>query len=338
MPGISVSKICVPFGGGGIDWSSYWATRTPSALVLTALSPTSIKVDWTNAGAEDYDGHSAERSEDGVTYAEIDTIPIGTNTFTDTELDDSTLYYYRIRAYKISNGITMYSDYSSIETEETIYYPDKIATLNMWNDISQETDYENNDPITSVHDFSGNDYHITSSSAGRRPLYITNVLNGQPSARFDGVDDYIRNTAVSIPATKTMFLVFNKISSASNVLVYHYYSGLILGLKDDKIRVSTDGPLDADSPEIANGTPYIVSVVVNGADSRISINGGNTKTGTIAAHTSTQILLACAAGISGFQNMDFFEHLIYEGALTSANIRKVEEYLSWKYDIELEPI
>ena len=27
MPGISVSKICVPFGGGGIDWSSYWATR-----------------------------------------------------------------------------------------------------------------------------------------------------------------------------------------------------------------------------------------------------------------------------------------------------------------------
>ena len=27
MPGISVSKICVPFGGGGIDWSSYWATQ-----------------------------------------------------------------------------------------------------------------------------------------------------------------------------------------------------------------------------------------------------------------------------------------------------------------------
>ena len=27
MPGISVSKICVPFGGGGINWSSYWATQ-----------------------------------------------------------------------------------------------------------------------------------------------------------------------------------------------------------------------------------------------------------------------------------------------------------------------
>ena len=27
MPGISVSKICVPFGGGGIDWSSYWTPQ-----------------------------------------------------------------------------------------------------------------------------------------------------------------------------------------------------------------------------------------------------------------------------------------------------------------------
>ena len=27
MPGISVSKICVPFGGGGINWSSYWTPQ-----------------------------------------------------------------------------------------------------------------------------------------------------------------------------------------------------------------------------------------------------------------------------------------------------------------------
>ena len=30
MPGISVSKICVPFGGGGINWSSYWNTQIKS--------------------------------------------------------------------------------------------------------------------------------------------------------------------------------------------------------------------------------------------------------------------------------------------------------------------
>jgi len=35
MPGISVSKICVPFGGGGIDWSSYWATQFTTAAGIT---------------------------------------------------------------------------------------------------------------------------------------------------------------------------------------------------------------------------------------------------------------------------------------------------------------
>ena len=40
MPGISVSKICVPFGGGGINWSSYWATLI-SATVENA-APTNV--------------------------------------------------------------------------------------------------------------------------------------------------------------------------------------------------------------------------------------------------------------------------------------------------------
>lgn len=39
MPGISVSKICVPFGGGGINWSSYWTTRHPELdTYLTGLT------------------------------------------------------------------------------------------------------------------------------------------------------------------------------------------------------------------------------------------------------------------------------------------------------------
>lgn len=90
----------------GTNWSSYWATRTPSALLLTVLSDTSIKLDWTANGVEDYDGYSIERSADGVTYAEIDTVAVGTETYTDT-VTTNTNYYYKIRAYKGTN----YSDY-----------------------------------------------------------------------------------------------------------------------------------------------------------------------------------------------------------------------------------
>ena len=36
MPGISVSKICVPFGGGGIDWSSYCTEATALFARMTS--------------------------------------------------------------------------------------------------------------------------------------------------------------------------------------------------------------------------------------------------------------------------------------------------------------
>ena len=56
MPGISVSKICVPFGGGGINWSSYWASLI-SATVEDA-APTNVVLTFptaqTSLGAADF--------------------------------------------------------------------------------------------------------------------------------------------------------------------------------------------------------------------------------------------------------------------------------------------
>jgi lysophospholipase L1-like esterase len=51
MAGISVSKICVPFGGGGVDWSSYWNTQHNRILFLGD----SFTVGW-KAGVYDTQG------------------------------------------------------------------------------------------------------------------------------------------------------------------------------------------------------------------------------------------------------------------------------------------
>lgn len=87
-------------GGGGQDWSSYWATRFPSNLTAAVISDTQIDLGWTNNGTEDYDGVSIERGTDGVTYAEIDTTTTGDTSYSDTTCVAYTLYYYRIRYYK----------------------------------------------------------------------------------------------------------------------------------------------------------------------------------------------------------------------------------------------
>lgn len=101
---------------GGIDWNLYWSTRYPSALVLTVLSDTSIKLDWTNNGTQDYDLISIERSLDGSSYSEVTTKTAGTATFTDTGLTEDTLYYYRLRYKKDSQ----YSSYSDVNSKTTL--------------------------------------------------------------------------------------------------------------------------------------------------------------------------------------------------------------------------
>ena len=101
-------------GNGGVNWNAYWLTRTPTNLALTNIGyPEGIQLDWLNAGAG-YHGTSIERSADGVTYAEIDTVASGVLTYQDTTAVFQTEYYYRVRAYKGTN----YSPYSNAESLE----------------------------------------------------------------------------------------------------------------------------------------------------------------------------------------------------------------------------
>lgn len=79
--------------------SSYWTALSPTNLVATVLSSTSIKLDWTNNDTTG-DGVSIERSTDGITYTEIGTVVLGVTTYSDTTCIAGTLYYYRVRAFK----------------------------------------------------------------------------------------------------------------------------------------------------------------------------------------------------------------------------------------------
>ena len=80
----------------------------PSALVLTTVSTTSIRLDWTN-GSTNEDSLSVERSPNGSTWVEIATPLAGLNYYVNIGLTEATRYYYRVRALKGST----YSAYSN---------------------------------------------------------------------------------------------------------------------------------------------------------------------------------------------------------------------------------
>jgi hypothetical protein len=86
----------------------------PSLLSLTVISTSRIDLVCSDNSSNEA-GFSIERSTDGITYSEIDTVTAGTEAYSDTTCSPGTLYYYRVRAYK---G-TAYSSYTNIESATT---------------------------------------------------------------------------------------------------------------------------------------------------------------------------------------------------------------------------
>lgn len=52
------------------------------------------------------------------------------------------------------------------------------------------------DPVATWPDSSGNGYDATQGTAGNRPLYKTNIVNGMPAVLFDGSNDYLATSAL----------------------------------------------------------------------------------------------------------------------------------------------
>jgi hypothetical protein len=69
----------------------------PSDLRATAVSPTQIRLTWTN-NASNATGVKILRSTDGVTFTQVNTAPRDATTFTDTGLKPSTTYTYAVVA------------------------------------------------------------------------------------------------------------------------------------------------------------------------------------------------------------------------------------------------
>ena len=71
------------------------------------------------------------------------------------------------------------------------FSPRDVSNLILWLDASAITGLNNNDPVATWSDRSGNGNDATQATATNRPLYKTNIVNGKPVVRFDGVDNYL---------------------------------------------------------------------------------------------------------------------------------------------------
>jgi len=100
-PGIGVG-LGIPFQKNAFSFSSYWATRKPSDLIVTGMRDTEIDFSWTDNSAGDC-SFIVYKSTDGVTYAQDGTTVAGDTTYTATGMTAGTLYYFYVVGVKNAN-------------------------------------------------------------------------------------------------------------------------------------------------------------------------------------------------------------------------------------------
>lgn len=83
------------------------------------------------------------------------------------------------------------------------FSPLHISGLRLWLDASRITGLADGDPVGQWNDLSGNGNHATQTTAAKKPLYKTGILNGKPVVRFDGTDDLLLANGIATLLTGT---------------------------------------------------------------------------------------------------------------------------------------
>jgi fibronectin type 3 domain-containing protein len=103
---LAINGIATNWNWDHADWAGARLTSAsavpivpsaPSGLSATATSSSQIRLNWTNT-ASNQTGFEIDRSPDGVNFSPATTVGASTTTWTDSGLNPSTKYYYRVEA------------------------------------------------------------------------------------------------------------------------------------------------------------------------------------------------------------------------------------------------
>jgi hypothetical protein len=233
------------------------------------------------------------------------------------------------------------------------FNPRQVGGLRLWLDATDPagngTQPANASSVSSWVDKSGNGNTVTQATGANQPTYRTNVLNGKPVVRFDGVNDLMgKSSASSLGTTVTMFVVGTTNGNASTRGTFFDYStgaatntGANIVQRDagpDMTVGFFDGTLDQFSSG-AIALPYtaVMYCYNTGSDGFLFLNGTQAATGAtgnISGAPNAYTIGSLFNGVaSWFLNGDVAEVIFYNGNISTAQKLLVNRYLGNKWGI-----
>jgi hypothetical protein len=216
--------------------------------------------------------------------------------------------------------------------------PLDIPGCQFWYDASQIVGLNDADPVATWSDLSGNARHATQATAGKRPLYRTNIVNGLPIIRFDGVDDNLAATGFTLNQPSTIVAVFvQRMDPAGNKGLLDgasadYSRYLFVGGSGNTLGVYAGGtPING--PTLTVGAAYYAVAIFNGASSSVRVNGGTATSGNAGSSGASGITIGSANNGAGgeYGQFDFGEIFAYNSALSADYIADINAYAALKW-------
>lgn len=237
------------------------------------------------------------------------------------------------------------------------FSPSEISGLAVW----LKADSLSASPVTTWTN-NGSGANFSQSTAGNKPTWVDAVVNSKPVVRFDGTDDWLQSaSAIDLDGTSALTIFAVTKASATTLAIiaeqsenFNSYTDSWLLLHSEAVAgvptVACKGDVGtsnaANSLTIDGGFRAIHATMdkaLASSEATLRINGGgtvsrsadsNNAAGTFANRV---IYLGSRGGASLWFTGDIAEFLIYDSALSTANIWRVLGYLCNKYALSFLP-
>lgn len=195
--------------------------------------------------------------------------------------------------------------------------------------------------VSQWNDVSGNGRHLVQATSTNQPKTGTRTLNGRNVIDFDGSNDFLKSSAWTLAQPLTYFVVAETDVAGNQLVIDRGTSGTPGG---PILQRNSTGSWEAfGGTSLIGGTadlnPHVFAAVFNGASSRLRVDGAQVAGNAGAQSFSAGgITVGSSRTPSLYWNGHVAEVLVYAGALSTADIEAVEDYLAYKWLNVVPPV
>lgn len=187
------------------------------------------------------------------------------------------------------------------------------------------------DSVTTWVDETGNGNALTAGSA---PTYIDSGINGNPSVRFDGTDDFLNVSWSAISQPTNIYIVAKLRSTGSNAYLIDGGSANEQAFRERSGVWSLFAGNSNVNGSSVDSNNHIFSLFVDGSNSYFRVDGSVDGSGIAGSSSLSGLTVGSKGDQTNFGPFDVGEILVYPKDNTSIQT-DVEQYLSTKWGITL---